>query len=321
MKIILAFVSALALSACMGAPAPAATRPPLLVAGVQDVGTIALQRLTITDGQGPAIEAGVWLPADFAPGKTFRLVVISHGTGSDFRGHEGTARALAGAGFVVASLTHTGDNWRDSSQTANVAQRPRQLTRLIDYMLTEWDSRDALAQDGVGAFGFSAGGFTVLAAAGGEPDLTRIVDHCRQNPAFYDCLLIAANASAPAMSAAPVWVHHPRIKAIVVAAPALGFTFTRDGLSGVTQPLQLWSGSGDQILPGPFYAERVKAALPRPPEYHAIDGAGHFDFLPVCSERLAAAAPQICVPTPGFDRGAFQAAFNAEMVRFFRANL
>ena len=35
------------------------------------------------------------------------------------------------------------------------------------------------------------GGFTVLAAAGGTPDLTRITAHCAAHPVFYACRLIA----------------------------------------------------------------------------------------------------------------------------------
>ena len=45
----------------------------------------------------------------------------------------------------------------------------------------------------IGAFGFSAGGFTVLAAAGGEPDLTKVPGHCQAHPAFFECVLVRAH--------------------------------------------------------------------------------------------------------------------------------
>jgi predicted dienelactone hydrolase len=89
----------------------------------------------------------------------------------------------------------------------------------------------------------------------------------------------------------------------------------------VNQPIQLWQAGADQILPSPFYAEPVRDALPRPPEYKRIDGAGHFDFLPPCSPELAANAPMICTPTPGFDRAEFHEALNREMIRFFKIHL
>lgn len=286
-----------------------ATKPPLV------------SRVRVMDGVQPAIEVGIWSPPEVT--KTPRpLIIISHGNGGDFRNHHDTAEALAKAGFVVAALTHTGDNWRDQSQATDMVDRTRQISVLIDYMLEQWEGRAGIDAQRVGAFGFSSGGFTVLAAAGGNPDMTRLVDHCRVNPTFYDCRLAgqhpASKTGTPNGLSLP---HDRRIKALVVAAPALGFTFTREGLIGVTQPVQLWQAGSDHVLPSPFYAEPVRDALPRRPEYILVDGADHFDFMPPCSPELAAFAPVICTPTPGFDRAAFHNRLNREITRFFKANL
>ena len=43
------------------------------------------------------------------------LIVMSHGTGGMALNSYDTAVALAEAGFVVAAVTHTGDNYRDQS--------------------------------------------------------------------------------------------------------------------------------------------------------------------------------------------------------------
>lgn len=299
-------------------PSPAAS--PQAESSVRD--GVAHSRLTVADGDQPAIEAGVWEPAQAAAAPR-PLIVISHGNGGDFRSHEATARALAGAGFVVASLTHTGDNWRDQSRATDVVDRTRQLSVLIDHMLDDWDGRESIDAGRIGAFGFSAGGFTVLAAAGGDPDLKRLTDHCQANPDFYDCRLVRQHPEAfqSGGSGGPRLPHDARIKALVVAAPALGFTFTREGLTGVNQPVQLWQAGSDRILPAPFYAEPVRDALPDAPEYKMVEGAGHFDFMPPCSPQLAANAPVICAPTPGFDRAAFHQTLNREVIRFFEARL
>lgn len=311
-----------AFSAVLAAASPTEGLTNALAASASQstAGAVAFNRLMITDGD-ERVEIGIWTPSDAAAADPRPLVVISHGNGGDFRGHEDTARALAAAGFVVASLTHTGDNWRDQSRATDVALRPRQLHRLIDFMVSEWSGRAGVDADRIGAFGFSAGGFTVLTAAGGEPDLARVADHCRANPGFYDCRLIAAHLVDRETAGRAPWTHDPRIRSIVVAAPALGFTFAPDGLSAVTQPVQLWQAQRDQILPSPFYVEPVRDALPRPPEFHSVQGAGHFDFLPPCSPQLAQNAPVICAPTPDFDRLAFHEIFNREVVRFFRQTL
>lgn len=303
-----------------GSPTDTPARPSAQSLPQSTAEAVVFERLTIPDGD-ESVEIGVWTPSAASVGDPRPLVVISHGNGGDFRGHEDTARVLAADGFVVAALTHTGDNWRDQSRATDVALRPRQLHRLIDFMVGEWSSNMSVDPDRVGAFGFSAGGFTVLTAAGGVPDLARVADHCRANPGFYDCRLIAARPVDRETAGRAAWTHDPRIRSIVVAAPALGFTFTAGGLSGLTQPVQLWQAEQDRILPGPFYVEPVRDALPRPPEFHSVPGAGHFDFLPPCSPQLAQNAPMICAPTPGFDRSDFHGTFNREIVRFFRQTL
>ena len=251
-------------------------------------------------------------------GRSLPLIVISHGTGGSKDGHYDTALALANAGFVVAALEHTGDNYRDQSRATDLANRPRELHLLIDYMLAVWPGHAALDAKRVGAFGFSAGGFTVLTAAGGTPELLLLAPHCRDHPLFFDCLLVAAR---PGVAAAfPTFVRDTRIKALVVAAPALGFTFAK-GLSKVTQPVQLWRADDDQVLPAPFYADVVHRALPIPPEFHGEPRADHYDFLAPCSEALAKAVPGICKSRPGFDRAAFHTKFNAAIVSFFARHL
>jgi len=309
----------------------------LSLASQANAATAGFTVVQVLDPKGPPIQVGIWYPADAparrmpvgindqtvatgAPlvGHHLPLIVMSHGNGGSFAGHADTAQALAEAGFVVAALTHTGDNYMDQSKATDMANRPRQLSVLIDYMLTASPMKAAIDPQRVGAFGFSSGGFTVLAAAGGKPDLSRTLGHCRAHPDYFDCKLTAAHPLS--MSAVlPTWTHEPRIKAVVSAAPALGYAFK--DLSKVTMPVQLWRAAEDQILPDPEYASAVKAALPKAPEYHVVPGAGHFDFLAPCNDQGRATTAQICASAPGFDRAAFHHTFNAAVTTFFTANL
>lgn len=224
-----------------------------------------------------------------------------------------TAFALAQAGFIVAAPTHTGDNTRDRSGAADLGARTRQFAAVIDYVADHWNP-GAVNPDRIGAFGYSAGAFTVLVAAGGTPDRSRVVVHCAEHPSFFECRLIAA--ATPSITP-PVLTRTPRaLRALVLAAPALGYTFGPGSLAELTMPVQLWQAEEDAILPAPHYAEPVRAALPRAPEFHRVAGAGHFDFMAPCPEGLARVAPAICENRPGFDRAVFHARFNAEMVRF-----
>jgi hypothetical protein len=117
------------------------------------------ERQNTADG----IEVGIWYPASgtpahqriglyaqdviagsSAPTGPHPLVVMSHGTGGDFAGHVDTAVALARAGFIVAALTHPGDNWRDNSCATQIDARPPALSALISYMLRTMPPRPAL---------------------------------------------------------------------------------------------------------------------------------------------------------------------------------
>jgi predicted dienelactone hydrolase len=308
-------------------------------AGDQSVG---YRRLTMPDPAGPPVEIGVWYPTtaaaeprplelfqqtvaeDAAPsGHGLPLVVISHGTGGGLGGHYDIALALARAGYVVAALNHTGDNYRDQSRAVDLPNRPRQLKLLVDYMLDSWAGRAVIDPARIGAFGFSAGGFTVLAAAGGEPDLASFGPHCAVHPDYFDCGLIrrAPQAADALAKAHPHWTHDPRLKAVVVAAPAVGFAFGKAGLAEVKAPVQLWAAEFDHVLPVADYAAAVRANLPVAPDFHLVANADHFDFLAPCSEALRQRAAEICASRPGFDREAFHVQFNQAVVAFFDTHL
>jgi len=299
---------------------------------------------TIPAGGGPPVDIAIWYPSTSRPSDQklggwtqyvassgvlaagrHPLVVISHGGGGWYGGHYDTALGLARAGFVVAALTHPGDNSQDQSGAADMAARPRDLKRLVDYMVGGWRGRARVDARRIGAFGFSNGGFTALVAIGGVPDFARFGPHCKANPEFDDCHILAQSGISPAelprRFPPAVWTHEPRIKAAVIAAPALGFLFAREGLRSAQAPVQLWRAGDDQVLPNPEYAEAVRRALPRAPEYHVVANARHYDFLAPCDPALAADLPSICRSNKGFDRSAFHERFNTAVVAFFRHRL
>jgi predicted dienelactone hydrolase len=297
------------------------------------------QQGVAADPSGKPIVIGIWYPSQTlakpvsmgpttmtvainAPvnGKALPMIVMSHGTGGSNLGHFDTAIALADAGFVVVAMNHTGDNYADQSRSVDVMDRPRQVSHVIDHMLSTWQGRAAIDPQRVGMFGFSSGGFTALAIIGGIPDLTKIAPMCRQYPGDFACQLMA-KSETPYVAPASVPVTDVRIKAAVIAAPALGFTFSPDGLKNVKVPVQLWRAENDVVVPHPRYAEAVRLALPEAPDYRVVANAGHYDFLAPCSNALASLATAICTSSAGFDRAAFHVGFDSEVVTFFEKTL
>jgi predicted dienelactone hydrolase len=234
------------------------------------------------------------------------------------------AMTLANAGYVVAAPMHTGDNFADQSAVGSLSwlsDRNQQLHASIDHLLGAWPDRDRIDPHRVGAFGFSAGGFTVLTAIGAQPDLRIVATHCRESAEFA-CEMLR-QVSSPLLqletsSAKEVFLPDERIKAAVVAAPGLGFTFTPDRSSSVSVPVQLWSAEQDANVPYASNTGLVREALGPGAEFHAVPGAGHFSFLAPCGLLRP---PGICTDPEDFDRKAFHASMNADVVAFFDAQL
>jgi predicted dienelactone hydrolase len=316
----------------------------LLVAG--QAGAVGFQRATVPDPADKPLDIGIWYPSDAPvpsePNSPFRqalsldgavsgsglpLIVISHGAGGWLGGHADTALALAEAGFVVVAVTHTGNNRDDDSYPASrwMIDRPRHISRVLDYMLSGWSGHDRIDASHIGIFGFSAGAFTGLVSVGGAPDLTKAIAHCAEDPEELACRLgMTSDFDTPAIAALPasVWVHDPRIRAAALAAVGLGFAFDEKGLAPVTVPVQLWAASEDRNVPYLSNTETVRRSLPKPPDFRMVESAGHFAFLPPCNPELETALPKIwatvCVDPPGFDRAAFHRELNSEIVGFFR---
>jgi len=291
--------------------------------------TVGFERTVVADANGKLREVGIWYPSEMAAaaqplgsyqhtvaaggpisGRQLGLVMILHGVQGWFGNHYHTALALAEAGFVAAAVTHGPD--------LRLVDQPGNVTRILEHMLAVWPHRDRIDPARVGIFGFSIGGFAALVAIGGAPDFTRIGPHCAAHPDRVCRILQERNADLAMPISA--WEHDARIKAAVIAAPTLGFTFTKPALAAVKAPVQLWRAGSDEITPHPYNAEAVFGALPPGVDYVVVPSASHFAFV-ACSVEMAERAPQVCRDAPEFDRQAFHATFNSAVVAYFKTRL
>jgi len=308
-------------------------------------GTVGFEQLSVPDPPGKELSVAVWFPSVGRPvsvsvgpyqqivipngritGTRLPLVLISHGTGGSYASHYDTALALASEGFVVAALTHTGDNYRDQSYVGNrkdLTDRPRQVSVVLTYMLATWTQHQRLDGERVGLFGFSLGGFTILVESGGVPDLGRMRELCATRPTAPECLFVKQRNGDQLSSEpfTPVWTHDHRVKAAVVAAPAISYLFGPGSLKAVRIPIQLWRAANDEQVPEAWNTALIRRELSKLAEEHLVDRAGHYAFLPPCNEALARQAPQICSDDAYFDRAKFHRDFNREVIAFFKATL
>jgi predicted dienelactone hydrolase len=265
-----------------------------------------------------------------APQATVKgLILLSHGTGGSELGHSRLAEALARSGYLVAALRHPGDNWQDASLLREhperyFDERPRQVTRVIDAILLDPQWRDRIARDArgprVGAVGHSAGGYTVLALAGGQPDLLRIARHCTaeqaEDPIFCRTGRTPPSTMPAAATAQPgSTLRDGRVRAVVALAP-VGVVFTASSLATIRIPVAVYEAEKDRWLVPRFHAEWIAQSLPGV-QLHRVPNAWHFAFMDPPGMPIPTEDGDLGADPPGFDRKAFLDRLSRELPAFF----
>ncbi|UED87299.1 alpha/beta hydrolase family protein [Streptomyces profundus] len=246
-----------------------------------------------------------WRPAP-GPAEPAPLIVVSHGTGGSGGSMGWLAEPLAAAGFEVISVDHHGNNFVDGYDPEGflyIWERPRDLSFALDRLAAERPIGP------VGAAGFSVGGYTVAALAGGRADrkvLEAVLDSqvpLPPIPEFPDLLEALAAKAGPeelrarfAASDPEADLTDPRVRAVFQIAPAVGPLVSAESLRAVRVPVGIRWGGADTITP---FAEQVEPYLTHIP---TADGRSlgadvrHDDFIadppadPTARPRAAADA-------------------------------
>lgn len=300
-------------------------------------------RVTVGDpASGERITAGIWYPTQArearvseqsrsflvardampAPG-SYPLILLSHGSGAWYGAHHDSAEYFARRGYVIASVTHPGDNFQDLGGYLGVQQllgRPHHMKLLEEYLLGTHKYGSIVDSQRLAAIGFSEGAYTVTVLMGGRPDFERFTNHARLNPD--DRILLPhweLTVNTLREQAQPEY-DVPIVSAVLMA-PAFGFLFDRDRLRRVPAQVRLYRAEMDNILRADTHVEPYLRSLPLVPEYRIVKGAGHYAFLSPCPEALIEDDPDICRDRPGFDRVVFHERLNEQLFDYFARTL
>ena len=300
---------------------------------------VGYARLSTADPMGGQMQVSLWYPTtvpdsvvrlgpyefsgtqDVEPAAgQFGLVILSHGSSGSDLGHRDTAIALAKAGYIAAAPLHPRNSLGDMGDDQRIVLdgRPRQLSAVIDALLAQptWSSR--IDAKKIAAFGFSAGGYTVLAALGAEPEFSRILDHCERHAEEDPYCRIINGVGAEARAARARAYAEPaqrcrdgRLCAAVIADP---FTAPfSDATLKALPPARLlfFRPEVENMLKAEFHVSRVVRLLKQrddfpDPQEILVPKANHFSFIAPIPESVgrSLAGPE------GFDRAAFDEEMN-----------
>ncbi|WP_437972478.1 alpha/beta hydrolase family protein [Sorangium sp. So ce260] len=234
-----------------------------------------------TVAMGPySIEVAPNAPVD---GGALPLVALSHGSRGTPLAYRTIASHLAQSGYVVAMPEHPGDNRNDASLSEtveNLRDRPRHLRLAVDAVCADAEIGPHLRGDDIAVIGHSMGGYTALALAGGQP------------------------WTGPGQRVEVT--RDPRVKALVLMAPATSWFVPNDALKDVSAPILLLVAEHDRLTPR-WQGQLVLDLVPDPAQValKIVENAGHFSFLSPFPPQMRTPGFLPASDPAGFDREAF----------------
>jgi predicted dienelactone hydrolase len=258
------------------------------------------------------------------------IVIMSHGSGGKAFRHLWLATRLAAAGFIVIAPDHPGSTSGDSdpAKTLQIWDRPADISALIDWISTSppVGLQPDLAH--IGTFGFSMGGFAVMASAGAQVSLDAFNAYCDTFAGQIDCGWYQAAGIDLAALNRPLFEQNnsdPRISATVAVDPALSQAITPASLSRISNPVLVLNLGSVTERPAQMDASQMAAQLPNA-QHRDIPGAVHFSAMDSC--RLLgriiiglAGEDSICADTGGRSRATLQAEIGPLILTYFKNHL
>lgn len=268
--------------------------------------------------------------ASIAEGK-FPLLLLSHGTGGNRFSLTWFVDKMVKEGYVVVAVDHYGNSTFNKIPREFLKWWERAID--IQYVLTNVlkDEKIGLKVDHsrIGGVGFSLGGYTNIALAGGYVDRNHEGPEENQKelpPEFpgteevidfdNDSLIIASYNQYKDK------VKDDRIKAFFVMAPAIGFGFhTEEQTKEITAPIFIVAGRGDTNTPIEYNAKTYHKLIKSSQVYFFDEHVNHYVFLNEATEAGLKILPTLTVDHPNVNRKDIHQETLELAIDFFKNNL
>ena len=226
-----------------------------------------------------SIQYKVWLPRVDGPAP---LVIISHGTRGHISDHRWLADALVESGFAVVALNHPHDTRMDSTPAGmlRVWDRSLDISLLLTSLLNDPQWNESIDVERIGAAGYSSGGQTVIALAGGIYDPVLMGKYCASDRKGPECDL--AEIVDIDFTDAGRSYRDERIKAVFAMAPPLGPGMIADELAQIEVPVGIVTAQDDDLITPAHHSEHYARHIPDA-QLTLVPKGGHFIFVTTCA--------------------------------------
>ncbi len=262
------------------------------------------------------------LPTDKLP-----LIMISHGTGGSRLSLEWLADALVQTGFIVAAVDHWGNTYdhKIPLEFLKPWERPQDISFVISCLLDQPDLKAVINPDKVGMAGFSFGGYTAIALAGGKFDFLSLLNYYKtigrneiNVPEFPGINKYLDDKDLLAVAKNPPPLYDKRIKAFFAISPALGPGFVSD--RDIAGPVYIVGSQGDSIAPVKTNALRYHQLI-KGSQYYVNPGkTGHYVMLQEAIDDVKKQAPTYFTDDTSVNRHQVHLKVDSLAVRFFVKN-
>lgn len=222
------------------------------------------------------------------------VIVFSHGLASRPEDYSDTLNHLASYGFLVVAPQHIGSDViylkemfeglnKNIFDRAEFIDRPKDISFVID----ELERRNAKEFQGklnlknVGVSGHSFGGYTALAVAGATIDFDYLQESCDHLYSGLN-LAILLQCRALELPRENYNFRDERVSAVFAGNPVNRYIFGEKGISQISIPVLMGSGSDDPAAPPAFEQVRSFMWLSSEDKYWAlIEGQAHVNFTKI----------------------------------------
>lgn len=247
------------------------------------------------------------------PNKKHPLLLVSHGTGGNRFSLTWFIEKMVKQGYIVVSLDHYGNSTHNKLPREFVKwwERAIDIQFVLTNILNDNELGSKIDTTRIGGVGFSLGGYTNIALAGGYVDRTVRENESetdRELPAEFPKTkeVIDFENDSLIVSSYNKYKDHVkdnRIKSFFVMAPAIGFGFhTKEQTNKINAPVFIVAGKGDVNTPVKRNAENYHNLI-ETSQIHLFDeNVGHYVFLNEATEFGKKMIPAITIDKPLVDR-------------------